>query len=168
MKTYVLTIIKIWLIICCVFILCSQSTHLFGKEVYIKTTPIDPRDLLRGNYVSLSFKELSRFEDTISEYKSASNYAKVYVLLKPDENNFVHYAGFSTERPKKGLFIKAQIHKQYYGSFNYSATYGIETYFTTPKKARELEKDLVAGGVAKVKIDKFGNAKITKIKKAIF
>lgn len=161
MKNYVLNIIKIWLLICCVFIFCSQTTHLFGREVYIKTTPIDPRDLMRGNYVRLNF-EISQFKDIENTIRYSPHYGeRVYVLLNLDENNFVHYFGFTKEKPKKGLFLSAQIRKQNENSYDYSATYGIESYFLTPKKARQLEFDLRTGGIAKVKIDKFGKAKVT-------
>lgn len=163
MKKNIQIIITSWLIICLFYIIFCQIPFWFGKVVYLKTTPVDPRDLLRGNYVNLNF-EISRIED----YSLNHYFKKGYIILKTDENNIASYESFSAEKPKEGLFIKGEILNRNHYTGKYEAKYGIESYFLSPDKARKMENELSQGGVAKVKIDKQGNAKIVELKKAIF
>src|SRR6185437_13702730 len=56
----------------------------FGDEIKLKTVPVDPRDLLYGDYVTLGY-EISRLEPAL--WKGGEELPKtgsrVYVLLKP-------------------------------------------------------------------------------------
>ena len=45
----------LWLVIIGGFIFSKQMTLLTGKEVLLKTVPVDPRDLFRGDYVVLRY-----------------------------------------------------------------------------------------------------------------
>lgn len=168
MKKCVLIIIALWFLVCLIYSLSSQMPYIFGKEVYLKTVPVDPRDLIRGQYVNLNF-EISEFEDFSDFDEKISKYSntKAYVLLDVDNNNFAHYKGLSFNKPKQGLFIKADVKKQSYSGHKYRAKYNIESYYLNPTKARKLEKELRYGGVAKVKIDKFGRAKVINVFKEI-
>lgn len=166
MKKHVLIIIGLWFSVCLIYSIFSLIPYILGKEVYLKTIPIDPRDLMRGQYVNLNF-EISEFRDYQDFRDKIFTYGKTkaYVELYVDENNFAHFKALSLDKPKEGLFIKAQVKRQGNSNYKYRAKYDIESYYANPKKAKELEKELQNGGVAKVKIDKYGRAKVIKLLK---
>ncbi len=56
MKRIVYIISLFWILITLGFVLSQETIRLTGETIYLETTPIDPIDLLRGNYVDLDFK----------------------------------------------------------------------------------------------------------------
>jgi uncharacterized membrane-anchored protein len=55
MKQVILTVLALWGI-GILTIVINQEQHLAsGKEVLLSTVPIDPRDLFKGDYVTLSY-----------------------------------------------------------------------------------------------------------------
>ncbi len=53
-KTFYL-IVVFWLLIFSGFIAYKEYTLRTGTEVILKTMPVDPRDLFRGDYVTLNY-----------------------------------------------------------------------------------------------------------------
>ena len=81
-KILYLTIV-FWLLIFSGFILYKEYTLRTGTEVMLKTVPIDPRDLFRGDYVTLNY-EISTLnleeipaEDSYFEYND-----RIYLALE--------------------------------------------------------------------------------------
>ncbi len=158
MKKNTLLIILFWFLIICVFVFSQESIVLIGQDVVLQTKPIDPKDILRGDYVNLSFNI-----STFNHDKNPINYKKtLYVVLEPDENNIAQIKRVQYEKPKDELFIKGK-----YGGWsifgNRQIKYGIESWFVKSKEAKRLERELTKGGYARVKVDKFGRAKIISI-----
>jgi len=58
----------LWLIIISGFVLTQQFTLLTGKEVLLKTVPVDPRYFLRGDYVILNYEIAQISNENIREY----------------------------------------------------------------------------------------------------
>ena len=131
-----------------------------GKEIRLKTIPMDPRSLFRGNYARLRY-EISSIEGTKLPGKDLRNGEIVYVKLKPGVDGLCVFDGVSLKKPGSGLFIRGRIqgkHSQR-NSVMYDVRYGIEAYFAPKKKALALEKALRGGGVAIIMIA--GNGKAT-------
>ena len=108
----------------------------------MKVTPVDPRDLFRGDYVILSydFSRVSHEEiDGLSD-KDRGSWKKlegrtVYVPLVPDSNGTHMRAGKATVvKPEAGLFLKG--HMKRYGSMEF----GIEAYYVQEGTGRRYEQ----------------------------
>ena len=118
-----------------------------GKIIYLRTAPIDPRDLFRGDYVRLNY-EISRISagslpggDTSHMIKGE----KVYVNLKEASNGLYELERASKEKPEAGVFLVGRSPYEYrYRPFGYPLmlNYGIEAYFVQQGKGREIEKRL--------------------------
>jgi uncharacterized membrane-anchored protein len=103
---------------------------VFGQTVLVRVQPVDPRDLVRGDYVILSY-DFSRVpEQGIEGLKdderrwSKLEGRNVYVPLVRDTNG-VHWraAKATVMKPLQGPFLKGHIER--YGSMKF----GIESYF---------------------------------------
>ncbi|HEX3033067.1 MAG TPA: GDYXXLXY domain-containing protein [Bacillota bacterium] len=81
-----------------------------GQEVRLKTQPVDPSDIFRGDYVTLNyeindvnltqFPELNQVKEDLWDYEKTRKYfnRKVYVTLKEEKGFFV-VAGASFSPP---------------------------------------------------------------------
>lgn len=145
-----------WLLILGGFIAYKEFTLRTGTEVLLKTEPVDPRDLFRGNYVTLRYKistiDLSKF----SNLPTFTPNSVVYAYLSKDENNYGNIVNISTQVPDKGLFIKGKIESV--NSTSIRVTYGIESYFISEKQGHKISSFRSGDVDAKVIIDNFGHA----------
>ena len=147
-----------WLIIIIGFVALKEFTLRTGEEVMLKTRPVDPRDLFRGDYVILNY-EMSTL-DRNSLPTDAANFTendKVYVTLNKQENYGIP-SGIYKNQPKEGLFIKGTV-KNVRDS-QVTIEYGIESYFVPEGKGWEIQRQSGRTLEVKVAIDKFGNAGI--------
>jgi uncharacterized membrane-anchored protein len=124
-----------------------------GREVRLRTMPVDPRSLFRGNYARLDY-EISRIPEMgVSEEKSLRPGEIVYVSLREGKDGLYEYEGAGLARPQEGLFIRGRV--QEYSqepSVSLRVRYGIEALFAPPEKALALEKELRRSGIAVVMI----------------
>ena len=136
-----------------------------GEEIRLKTVPVDPRSLFRGNYARLRYGISSIEGKYLSEKKDLRNGEVVYVKLKPDADGLYVFDGVSLKKPESGPFIRGRLqgkHSQRKDVF-YNVRYGIEAYFAPKEKAQALEKKLRNGGVAIVMIAGNGKASLKKV-----
>ena len=132
-----------------------------GEEIRLKTFPVDPRSLFRGNYARLRY-EIAAIKGTdLGVKRTLRNGEVVYITLKPGADGLHVFDSASLEKPGSGLFIRGRLHRKHVqrDSVMYDVRYGIEAYFAPKKKALVLEKELRGGGVAIVMIA--GNGKAT-------
>ena len=156
-KKITIFIILFWMFIVGFFVFQNQLIIETGQEVSLKTRPVDPRDLLRGDYVVLNY-EINTFDN---KDRIPSN-TEVYVTLVKNVDGTSSIKEVLTEKPKnEELFIKGKTGK-YYRPRN--IVYGIENYFVKEKTGRELERNLrKENSYVKVSVDKKGNARIKEI-----
>ncbi len=151
-------IIILWLTIISIFVLTQQFTLLTGKEVLLKTVPVDPRDLLRGDYVILNY-EIAQIPNSDYAYNSI-----VYVSLNTDDNNVGYIKDISYTKPSDSLYLKGKVGKCETNIPVFKSgkciNYGIESYFVKEGSGKKLENTLGNGALVKVVIDKNGNAKV--------
>ena len=157
-KLYFILIGLLWIMLLGGFIVIKEFTLQTGDEILLKTEPVDPRDLFRGDYVVLRYDisqiDLDKF-NLVNKYPKTGK--KIYVTLNIGEDKVATIDDISLTRPTKGKFIAGTISNVYGNRAN--VTYGIESYFVPESKGREIEKNL-RDIYVKVAIDDFGLAAI--------
>lgn len=103
----------------------------FGIEIQIKTVPFDPRDLLYGDYVTLSY-EISSLNPQL--WKEDTDKPKqgepVYVVLKPAATGLYEAVGIYSTKPSVQLgqaVLKGSI--VYSWDQTIHIEYGLERYY---------------------------------------
>jgi uncharacterized membrane-anchored protein len=121
-----------------------------GNEVVLRTVPVDPIDLFRGRYVTLSY-EISR----LPVARGTARGETLYVRLHEREGLWVGERA-TRERPAGGTFIRGR----YEGG---SIEYGIETYYADEDEAPRLEAEARRGLDVHVVLDDDGRARISGV-----
>ncbi|GAB4329215.1 MAG: hypothetical protein OHK0038_03250 [Flammeovirgaceae bacterium] len=114
-----------------------------GEEIRLKTVPKDPRDWLRGNYVVLNYdfntlnlRNISHNIDTSYQYR----FGDVLYLEMAEKEGFYVPVGLWKEIPETSNKVMRVIVESYNVGYNYiNLNAGIESYFTNPEKAKEIE-----------------------------
>ena len=133
------------------FILYLSWPLLTGKTIILATRPVDPFDILRGQYIIINYEINSL--PLIEEAKQGDS---VYVSLKKDENKIWRYQSASLNKPQEGDFIKGAIRSVSGGDM--AIEYGIEQFFFE-RDAEFPQRDLTV----EVKISSSGQARISKL-----
>ncbi len=127
-----------------------------GRTVYLKTAPVDPRDLFRGDYVRLSYeistvsKNLLRGD--LPQHMEDKGY-KVYTVLKTEPDRTAEILYVTDRKPEQGIFIRGRIAQNWRLRSSGRAVgihYGIESYFVQQGKGLEMERK--RGGPGDVQI----------------
>lgn len=139
-------------------LISSNIPLWFGKEIKVNVEPVDPRSLLRGNYVRLRYD----FE-SIAMKTNKKRDTKVYVELKENNNSMYEFEKVSFEKPTKGIFLQGRVKGQYFKTLEIKVA-NINAYFTQKKNALKLEKELRRGSViAVLMVDSRGKAIIKNV-----
>jgi uncharacterized membrane-anchored protein len=104
-----------------VFTLYMWLPLLFGKTIILKTIPIDPFDVFRGQYIAIRY-EISALP-VVPGVKEGD---KVYVQLMENQSGLWQYVGASVQKPS-GDFIRGTV--TYTLGQQMNLEYGIEQYF---------------------------------------
>lgn len=142
-----------------VLVACLQTAFIFymiesrasilrnGVDVVLKTVPVDPRDLLRGDYVILAYDISSIPADKVTGgFPSEATDAQVSVRLEKQPDGFwgVAEASFGTLAPKEASVIARTAPFYYYPTPDSSPSalnveYGIERYYVPEGQGKALE-----------------------------
>ena len=112
-----------------------------GQTVYLRTAPIDPRDIFRGDYVRLNYEISSLTADQFQQsvdYKTLKKGSPVYAQLAPGPRELAEFTGISTQTPAAGLFIRGRVRSAWSQQLNIK--YGIEAYFVEQGQGLVLEE----------------------------
>ncbi|SOC38266.1 uncharacterized membrane-anchored protein [Rhizobium subbaraonis] len=127
----------------------SRATILRnGVEVRLKTVPVDPRDLMRGDYVTLSYP-MSRIDGALveGEVPKVSGRHLLFVRLAPGPDGLwdAREASFEALPAVSGTVVVRTLPFEFYagsdgavGDF-ISVTYGIERFYVPEGEGRVLE-----------------------------
>ena len=114
----------------------------FGEVVFLRTAPIDPRDVFRGDFVRLDY-ELSRvnaslLRGTLGEASHRKG-QKVYAVLESGASDLSHLDYLTDVQPQSGVFMRGRIR---YGGIadTVYAKYGIEQMFVEQGSGIDIEK----------------------------
>jgi uncharacterized membrane-anchored protein len=125
-----------------------------GTEIRLKTVPVDPRDLFRGDYVILAYP-ISTVEADTAGKPAFERGERVYVSLGRDEQGFAKATGVARDWPKGGdgaVVIAGRVTStsacatNANGDFDCSVqrnrlriAYGIESYFVPQGEGKAIE-----------------------------
>ena len=120
-----------------------------GQVVYLRTAPIDPRDLFRGDFVRLQYEINSvRREDRDATIAATADRRRrhevVYTRLRPAGEGLYEAAGTSARRPGDGLFLRGRTEDGWRmgwrGGNHFLVKYGIEQLFVEQGSGLAIEK----------------------------
>ena len=119
-----------------------------GREVTLQTRPVDPRDLLRGDYVTLGYDISQLQAGALAGQPMAERNPIVFVKLAPDANGVyqpvsVHAEPVTVAAPE--VLIRGRV------AYSCGSTsrifcdkltirYGLESYFVPEGEGRKLEQ----------------------------
>ncbi len=117
-----------------------------GETIFLRTAPIDPRDIFRGDYVRLRY-DISRIyvDDFLGDIdKLRKSYGvKIYTALSLDSNRVGYFKFATDKKPGKEIFIRGRTRGKWKLS-KYAKTinvkYGIEAYFVKQGTGLDMEK----------------------------
>ena len=124
-----------------------------GTTVYLRTAPVDPRDIFRGDYVALKYDITQLTTPLIQQFKKNhptigealvdnKEHHIVYLSLKLDAKNIASIDKLSLIKPNEQPFIKAYMGKGIGNSWRGrdQIKMGIEKYFVEQGKGLDLEE----------------------------
>jgi uncharacterized membrane-anchored protein len=121
-----------------------------GTEVTLQTQPVDPRDLFRGDYVTLSYDISQVAAGALKDQRAGGGNPIVYVKLAPDPNGIyhtisVHAEAVAVQSPE--VLIRGRV---VYGAYcgptrdrfcdSLQIRYDLESYFLPEGEGRKLEQ----------------------------
>ncbi|MBI4224480.1 MAG: GDYXXLXY domain-containing protein [Deltaproteobacteria bacterium] len=126
----------------------EESHFSSGDSILVKTVPVDPRDILRGQYLRLGYE--------FSTQPAEGDYGNlVWVVLKPEGKFYVPVHSLKTppaDLPPDQLFIQ--------GRSEYSRIYfGVEKYFVPEGTKTPDPKDITV----RLRINNRGRARIEEV-----
>lgn len=135
----------------------------FGQEIRLKTVPVDPRSLFRGNYARLSY-DISQVTLPEKKDREARMDEIIYVSLQKNADGIYEFSSASYEKPRTGIFIRGRLQdRRGFFASRLRINYGIEAYFAPKEKALRLERELRGSGVAVVMLASNGKAALIDV-----
>ena len=131
-----------------------------GTEIRIETVPIDPRSMLRGNYIRLRYALETLPDDALNDVDGLRVGEVVYVSLEQGDGGGYELAGVSMERPASGIFLRGRLVTSVPPL---RVRYGIEAFFAPQERALKLERDLRDGGTAVLMVTDGGRAALKDV-----
>jgi len=80
-----------------------------GERILLRTAPVDPRDIFRGDYVSLRYDISTLDLDGLGAKGSFKSNEKVYVLLEKNQEGVFSPVSVSREPPSGKRFIQGRV-----------------------------------------------------------
>jgi uncharacterized membrane-anchored protein len=120
-----------------------------GRVVYLRTAPIDPRDLFRGDFVRLQYDINNVRKENLDAAMAAPGAERrrhevVYTRLQPAGEGVYEAAGTSLARPAEGLFLRGRTEDGWRlgwrGGGHFFVKYGIEQLFVEQGSGRAIER----------------------------
>lgn len=120
-----------------------------GREITVPVKPVDPRDLFRGDYVTLGY-DISTLNTSLVPIGNFDNFpagSTAYVTLSPNTAGAWTVAAVATGRPAtvapSDVILKGRVDRTWRAQTASDSVinmrYGIETYFVPEGTGRTLE-----------------------------
>jgi uncharacterized membrane-anchored protein len=136
----------------------KQYTVWTGETVLLKVQPVDPRDLLRGDYIDVRYEISTIYLDEVAGDDDVSG--RVYVELREDADGYWQAVAVHDRRERSfdgTVLIEGDVNSYRYDQ-RIDVDYGIEQVFIPEGSGSQLpfgDGHIVA---VEVKVDRWGNA----------
>ena len=146
----------------------------YGTEIVLKSEPIDPRDLLRGRYVVLTYPA-AQIEGALLDPLRAELEADeerrqtpVFVTMEADGQGHHQPVAVSFAPPDSGVFMRGIARYVDARTVVLSVDYGIGRFYTNEHRAPELEQRMRDGELTEivVAVGADGTAQIKALRQA--
>lgn len=142
------------------FIFFKLFTITTGQDILLEVPrPIDPTDLFRGNYVTLWY-DISRLDlNKISFDYEFSKDETIYAVLSEKEKFWTSDSVSHSKPALKGnqVCLRGKVTSSHNNQIR--AEWGVESFFSPPEQAKEIEKEKWRGNVSSiVTVDSFCNS----------
>jgi uncharacterized membrane-anchored protein len=140
----------------------GYATTAWGRTITLRTTPVDPRDLLYGDYVRLNY---SISQLPIGLWKAPERVAKanepVYVVLRPAAGAYEALGVYPAAPPLEPgqVVLRGWVTNSW--PHGLRIRYGLERYYVPEGLGRKLEKR--PSLLVHVSIAPWGQARITEV-----
>lgn len=161
-KYWFILVVTLQIVFLVAMIGMKWSTLAYGTKILLKTQPVDPWDLFRGDYVILNYEIASLDLKTISTIGTKKFMPGDTIFVSLEKTGRYWTARAVTPNKPDGLAIKGTV--QYYDEYGkiLNVNYGIDSYYVPQHQGKELERDLVNLDV-EVSVDKKGNSALAKL-----
>jgi len=145
-KTAVLIIVLLQVAVLAFMAAEREYIYRYGKIIFLRTAPVDPRDLFRGDYVRLDYDISSVPKDKLKKIPTEERMdrgVKVYAALKPSAGDLYELDYLADSAPENVVFISGRTLYPIYSRSEITGLevkYGIEKYFVEQGKGREIEE----------------------------
>ena len=132
----------------------EQRRQAIGTPLLVRTAPVDPRDLLRGQYLALSY-EFSRLQRVRDVERELGEGEEIWVVLRPDgEFHVPDHATYErpSALPSGQIAILGRRER-------WRFVFGVEQYFVPEGTATPLQKDTTV----RLRVGKDGKARIESV-----
>lgn len=161
-KSLVLAIIVLWALIFAGFITNRELNLRSGREIILKTEPVDPRDLFRGDYVILNY-EISRIDSSQANFADFEVGDSIYANLEQSGQDWNFSALSRSPAINPNLIsLKGTVTRK--DNNDIDIDYGIESYFVPEGRGREIENTIREEEVkVKIAVDQNGQGIIKEL-----
>jgi len=129
----------------------------FGREIRLRAQPVDPLDIFRGNYVVLRY-EISTLPVLGGVRRGETLCARL------EESGDEWRASYADPGRPSGTVICGRARDGASPGEQVGIEYGIETYYASAARAREIESSIASGQLyVVVDLDDDGSARIERI-----
>ncbi|MDP5272831.1 GDYXXLXY domain-containing protein [Chengkuizengella axinellae] len=143
--------------------LSNYSVEWFGKELRLKTVPVDPRNLFYGDYVVLNY-EINNIPKTLWEGNDDPDEGDKLIVGLEEQEGYFTVVSIGYNKPKDEdsdyIYVDAEVTKNRGNSI--FVKYGIEKYYIPEGSGREIEQQRGEFDVL-VKYASWGSMKISRL-----
>jgi uncharacterized membrane-anchored protein len=136
-----------------------EADLAFGEEIRLRARPVDPLDVFRGNYVVLTY-DIS----TLQLVRGVRRGERVCAdLFRTSDDTYGARWAYPLP-PTEGKTICGRARHDARDGTSVAIEYGIETYFASAERAREIEASIARGELyVVVDLDDDGSARIERL-----
>jgi uncharacterized membrane-anchored protein len=147
-QTKFILAVALQVVIIFAIIIFKLSVLASGTDIFLKIEPIDPRDMLRGDYVTFQY-DISDIDSYYANGQQIKNGDTVYVILRQSGKYWTVQSIQEKQPIESELFIKGKVESgglenqinsslpdlhNINGSSSFHIVYGVEQYFISEGK----------------------------------
>ncbi|NPV93259.1 MAG: GDYXXLXY domain-containing protein [Firmicutes bacterium] len=161
-RWWMVLVVALQIAILLVMVGMKWSTLTYGTKVLLETRQVDPYDVFRGDYLTLSLDigrlDLNKVEHQDQEFKQNET---VYVSLQPDGRYWTARAVSRDQPSDRSVFIKGRVIYYLSGDPYLNVDYGIDSYYIPQGQGYRV--DWQTPLEAEVSVDRWGGSALSRL-----